>query len=371
MLIRIETADDTMISKEDLVRVGLCNPELLPSLTLGEWDLFIRQARSAGVLARIHALMEQNGLLERIPQAPRTHLEAARVLSRSQERVIRWEVYCIRRVLSAVETEFVLLKGAAYILSEMAFAQGRVQSDVDILVPHSKLRIVESALLKHEWVGLKLEEYDQRYYREWSHELPPLYHPHRNTVLDVHHNILPVMGRLHPDPVKLLKAAEPIPGTPYKRLCPEDMVLHSAAHMFQDGDLELGLRGLADVDGLLRAFGIRADFWDNLPGRAVELELQRPLYYALRYSDFFLKTPVPEHVKFTFRKWRPPAPVLELMDRLVSRALVPRHSSTASIRTLAARRLLYIKSQWLRMPPLLLARHLMHQSLRGLKKKDG
>jgi putative nucleotidyltransferase-like protein len=359
-----------MTSNEDMVRRALCNPEFLPSLTLGEWDLFIRQARSAGVLARIHALMEQNDLLERIPAAPRTHLEAARVLARSQERVIRWEVYCIHRALSEVGTEFVLLKGAAYVLSEMPFAQGRMQSDVDILVPRSKLKIVESALLSHGWVGMKLEEYDQRYYRQWSHELPPLYHPNRNTVLDVHHNILPETGRLHPDPVKLLQAAEPIPGTSHKRLCPEDMILHSAAHMFQDGDLELGLRGLADVDGLLRVCGMRPDFWNTLLQRAPELELDRPLYYALRYADFFLKTPVPEHVKSACRKWKPPAPVLRLMDRLVSRALVPRHSSTASLRTLSARRLLYIKAHWLRMPPLLLARHLMHQSLRGLKKKD-
>ena len=57
---------------------------------------------------------------------------------------------------------------------------------------------------------------------------------------------------------------ESIPGMPYKRLSAPDMVLHTSAHMFQDGDLEGGLRQLTDIDGLLRAFCETATFWDRL-----------------------------------------------------------------------------------------------------------
>jgi hypothetical protein len=73
-------------------------------------------------------------------------------------------------------------------------------------------------------------------------------------VIDVHHNILPVKGRLHPDQAKLLERAQPIDGSTCKRLCAAEMVLHAAAHMFRSGDFHQGLRELMDIDGLIRSF---------------------------------------------------------------------------------------------------------------------
>jgi hypothetical protein len=283
-----------------------------------------------------------------------------------QERVIRWEVYCIQRALAAAEPDFVLLKGAAYLFSKFAFAKGRLQSDVDILVPRSKLNVVESALLEHGWQHVKLEKYDQRYYRQWSHELPPLYHPGRGTVVDVHHNILPETGRLHPDANKLLERAEPIDGTSYKRLSATDAVLHSAAHMFQSGDLHHGLRELADVDGLLRCFSRQPGFWPELLQRAPEMDLHRPLFYALRYTGRFLQTPIPDPVMSASEAWQPQGQLLSVMDRLVSRALVPQHATTATFTSELARWLLYVRSHWLSMPPLLLTRHLIHKGFKSV-----
>ncbi len=98
------------MSSKDLIRLGLMDPPSLTSLALRDWDLLIRQGRSAEVLGRLHALMEQQDLLHEIPLAPRNHLQGARLIATSQERVIRWEVHCIERALLPVQTEFVLLK---------------------------------------------------------------------------------------------------------------------------------------------------------------------------------------------------------------------------------------------------------------------
>ena len=84
-------------------------------------------------------------------------------------------------------------------------------------------------------------------------------------------------------------------------LCPADMVLHSATHLFHNEDLSQGLRDLADLDSLLRHFGQEPGFWEELPRRAAELDLARPLYYGLRYA-----TRVPGHAR-TARD-APPAP---------------------------------------------------------------
>jgi hypothetical protein len=215
-------------------------------------------------------------------------------------------------------------------------------------------------MLKHGWKGIKLEKYDQRFYRQWSHELPPLLHEERGTVVDVHHNILPETGRLRPNPEKLLEAATPIPGTPYKSLSPPDMVLHVSAHMFQDGDLTRGMRELVDVDGLLRVFGSNPRFWDQLVKRAAVLTIYRPLFYALRYSSSYLGTPIPTSVLSTSNDWAPPGPVLQLMDSLVLKSVA---------RSATARWALYVRAHWLRMPPILLARHLAHQSLRHIRRR--
>src|SRR5262249_12635180 len=159
---------------------------------------------------------------------------------------------------------------------------GRLFSDIDILVPRGALANVENTLLRHGWQSSKTSAYDQRYYRRWMHELPPLRHNSRQTLLDVHHAILPTTARLKPDSSKLLAASLPIAGEPRLRvLAHTDMVLHSATHLFCNEDVGNSLRDLVDLDSLLRGFARTEGFWPKLTTRSVELDLGRPLYYAL------------------------------------------------------------------------------------------
>jgi hypothetical protein len=93
---------------------------------------------------------------------------------------------------------------------------------------------------------------------------------------------------------------------------------------------------------------------------ARELDLTRPAYYALRYSQRLLDTPIPPEHLAEVSKWAPVAPVRLLMDALVERTLTAGASATSSATATA----LYVRSHWLRMPPFMLARHLLTQSLR-------
>src|SRR5215510_10366459 len=108
-----------MIRRDELVRISLTEPQSLKSLTLRDWDLLLRQGRGASVLGRLHALLEDYGLLENVPAPARHYLEGARLVASNQERAISWEVYCIERGLQHLETDFVILKGAAYIFSRL------------------------------------------------------------------------------------------------------------------------------------------------------------------------------------------------------------------------------------------------------------
>jgi hypothetical protein len=213
------------------------------------------------------------------------------------------------------------------------------------------------------WAANHLDEYDQRYYREWMHELPPMQHVRRLSLIDVHHAILPETASARPDPELLRASAVALAGQDGSYvLAPVDMVLHSAVHLFYDGEFDHGLRDLIDIHRLLRHFGEQSAFWGVLAARAHELELARPLFYALRYSAQLLGTPVPAGAVAALRRASPNRLLLALMDQLFSRALLPVHASCADALTGGARFLLYIRGNYLRMPPLLLARHLFHKA---------
>jgi hypothetical protein len=232
-------------------------------------------------------------------------------------------------------------------------------ADVDVLVPRDRLADAEAALMLAGWATTNPSEYDQQYYRRWMHELPPLQHIRRQTVLDVHHAILPDTARLRPPSAKLFDAARAVPG--HERifvLAPADLLLHSMAHLFHNEEWSHGLRDLSDLDLLLRHFGASPGFWQQLVARAVELDLARPLYYGLDQAHTILGTPVPTSALEATRRFAPPSQLRTLMKRLWSHALRSPHASAAGPLTGVAHFALYVRAHWLRMPPALLARHL-------------
>jgi hypothetical protein len=345
-----------MIQTRNLLVNVLRTPESITSLRLVDWDLLIRQARRADLLARICFLLEARGLLGEVPSKARRHLESERAVAEAHERSVRWEAYQIRQALEDLNVPVILLKGGAYVLSGLPAGRGRVFHDVDILVPKARLDAVEEALGLRGWVLTHLDAYDQRYYRQWMHELPPLRHIKRQTVLDVHHTILPETSRLCPDPRKLIAAAQPLDGEGgLKILAPTDMVLHSATHLFHDGELD--------------HFGRDETFWPELVERSREQDLTRPLYYALRYTHAILGTPVPETTQQDIRIGRPGGLSPALMDALFIHGLAPEHPSCDTPFTGFARWLLYVRSHRLRMPMHLLIPHLIRKAIKRRKER--
>ena len=353
--------------RDPLILSVLRAPQSVATLSLLEWDLLIRQARSANLLPRLETILARHDLLSNVPVKPRLHLEWARLTSERHVQAVRTEVSRIQEALP--HAELILLKGAAYTLADLPAATGRIFSDIDILVPKQDLIEVESALMAHGWMATHHDSYDQRYYREWMHELPPLQHFIRQSVIDVHHAILPQTMKVFPDPALLRSAAVDTAGYPRLRvLAPGDMVLHSAAHLFYESEYHNGLRDLGDLDALLRDFCKTPDFWTNLTRRAGELGLTRALYFSLRYTRLLLATPIPDSVVAAAAAGSPPGAIRWLMDAMYLRALLPDHPSCADLYTRSARFGLYLRATWLRMPPWKLVQHLLHKAV--LRRKE-
>jgi hypothetical protein len=149
------------------------------------------------------------------------------------------------------------------------------------------------------------------------------------------------------------------------------MALHSATHLFCNEDVGNGLRDLVDLDSLLRDFGRDESFWPGLTVRAAELDLTRPLYYALRYVVPILNTPVPAQVLRAAEVGRPPSLLRRLMDGIFLRTLQSERAGATDRLISLARGSLYVRAHWLRMPPLLLAQHLTIKALRREEEKPG
>jgi len=346
----------------NLVTRVLRSPETITALDELDWDMLIRQARSAELLAHLYVRFSEAGLLDAVPPRPLNHLHSENILAQRQHDAARWEILQIHDALEPLGIPIILLKGAAYLQAGLPPSSGRFFSDIDILVPRRVIGDVETRLQRWGWLTTHHDDYDQRYYRKWMHEIPPLQHVSRRSTIDVHHSILPLTARLHPDPEKLIAASLQIDDEhELYTLSPTDLVLHSATHLFHDGELEHGLRDLVDLDRLLRHYAQTEGFWNNLLQRAIELELSLPLFYALRYTTQILETPVPDNISKSDQLATPSPAATKLMDSLFLRALAPAHKSCKDRFTPSARWLLYIRSHYLRMPPHLLLPHLFHK----------
>jgi len=147
------------------------------------------------------------------------------------------------------------------------------------------------------------------------------------------------------------------------------MVLHSAAHLFQEGEFGHGLRDLLDLNDLLLHFGQRAGFWGELLDRADELRLQVPLAHALTHVGRLFKTRPPAALAERVRKLDGGLIRARLMATLLSVALRPEHPSCDGPYSALVRSLLYLRSHWLRMPVHLLTYHLGRKLFMRLKNE--
>jgi hypothetical protein len=341
-----------------LARV-LRDPATMDRLSPESFARAMDAARRARLLGWLVERVRAGHLPAGPPEWLRDRLLTADALVRGYERAVRWEIDRLSRAFLDTGQTWILLKGAAYIAAGLPPGSGRRVADIDLLVPRADLARVERILQEHGWQFPEIDAYDNRYYREWMHELPPMVHGDRRSIVDVHHAILPRTSRLKPSSERLLERALPV-GDGVSVLCPAHMVLHAAAHLFHDGEIAGAIRDLVDLDQLLRSFGQQDAFWGDLVREAVALDLTRPAYYALRYAHRWFETPVPGAVVAEISAWAPPAPVGRLMDALVQRTIPEGFLDTSRAAVFA----LYVRSHWLRMPPLQVMRHLARKSLR-------
>jgi hypothetical protein len=183
------------------------NPPSVLRLSESAWTDLIAIARAESLLGTLAHRCAGLDLPERVAAAL---VDARRDVETAQRQAL-WEAEMARRALAPLGVPVILLKGTAYLAAGLPAAEGRSIGDLDILVPRAALPEVEAALLGAGWEWVKDDPYDQHYYREWMHELPPLIHRERDRMIDVHHTILPLTHRRRPDADALVSNSLIIP----------------------------------------------------------------------------------------------------------------------------------------------------------------
>lgn len=343
----------------------LREPASAQALSLAEWEVLIRLARAA----RLHAtlgcrLMADPALWAAVPEQPRGHLQAAMNFAAHRRHLLDLELRTLADVLPP-GIDVVLLKGAAYQTQGLPNADGRIAADIDLLVRRADLDAAEAALAARGWASTLSDDYDQRYYREWSHELPPMRAEGHALELDLHHAIAPVTSRHTPDMEMLFAAIAPLPESRFCVLGPADQLVHAVVHLFQDTELDGRLRDLVDIDGLLRGLPADEDSVRALAARVSHHGAERLFWYALHYCERWLCTPVPALL------WPSPPPQIarRAMDWILAHSLLPRLPEAR--RTPGWRfagGLARLRYHRLRMPAGLLLRHALAKSWRGLRR---
>jgi Uncharacterised nucleotidyltransferase len=357
---------------------ALRDPATTSALDAEGWTALLAMARAEqliGTLAR-----RLSGLP--VPDAVLGILAEATVNAEYQRRSALWEADCARRALADYPRKVVLMKGTAYAAAGLKAGEGRHIGDLDIMVAREDLPLVEKALLAAGWEWVKDDDYDDAYYRDHMHELPPLIHRTRDRMIDVHHTILPLTAKPTPDAGAMLADAIPLPlaggvrggcqrdggssppsPSPSRKregsICvfsPTDIIIHSAAHLFADGELDGGLRNLWDIHCLLSEFGDEA-FWPALKSRAQHHQLWPAVHRSARLAHLLYGTDIPKDWQSRHRQ-----------DKCYVTRLTARDHWGRGTRKFI-RLIFYIRSHWLRMPPLMLARHLWVKWRKGQARR--
>ncbi len=336
---------------------ALGNPLSALTLDARGWTALLTIARAEqliGTLAhRLHALD--------VPPAIAAMLYDARTNAEYQWRTALWEADCARRALMGYGGKVVLMKGTAYVAAGLKAGEGRHIGDLDIMAAAQDLPLAERMLLEQGgWEWVKEDAYDDAYYRDHMHELPPMIHKERDRMIDVHHTILPLTAKPAPDAAAMLADSVSLAApSGLSVFAPADMVCHCAAHLIADGDLSGGLRNLWDMHCLLTEFGDGDDsndgdaFWAALNKRAVQHGLSKDVQRAARLSAQVYGTAIPAD-------WNHP----KMSDTLFIRRMLARDEwgrGSAKLTRLA----FYIRSHWLRMPPMMLTAHLWTKWRKG------
>lgn len=342
-----------------LVLKTYLEPERITHYGVSDWNLLIDQGYASGLLARLYYLFEQANLVKYIPTDLAWHFSSASEFVRSYQHDVLIEVNYINQALQMAGQKPIYLKGVAYILAGDEASQGRLFSDIDIFVNRESLPSVERFLHWNGWRSSEIDAYDEKYYREWMHEIPALTHQKRGSTIDVHHNLSPKTSKI----TILADQIESNADSEYQVLAPEDRILHSIIHLLSESEFDKGLRDLTDIDMLLEQHQQEThNFITLLVERAFAIGAELFLFYTLRYLTVYFGRSYNQADMARLASVKPSWWALKFLDKHLARAVLKPISIDGSIANQVSHFYMFLRGHWLKMPLHILLPHLLRKA---------
>lgn len=338
----------------------LSEPQRLRKLDKSQWQMLLAQANVCQLVGRLNYLMDLHGYTK--PSYVKWHLESAYKIAEKQRKQAIVEFLEVPAALKAMSAQLIFLKGAAYIAKKLPCSYGRTFSDIDVLVKEEDLKKIEKILKFSNWLKSEVDDYDEKYYRTWMHEIPPLYHVTRGSVLDVHHNILPSTNKHTPNIRSFSFTQVEVENVGVINTLDDiDLCIHMAVHLFTESEFHNGLRDISDFDMLLRHFQqTRPNFLVALIERATFLGLYDYTRMAIRYAHMVFSTPL-NGIKLDDLKDKSNL-LTHFQDFSFINIFKPNHGSCRDWKMAVAESCLYWRGHLIRMPLRLLIPHLAKKS---------
>ena len=329
----------------------LQTPANANKVAAAHWNLVLVQARQSMLLGQLAALLQRSGQLDQLLPAVRKQLELELLTARRRGESAVWELGVMRRAIEP-GVPVVVLKGCAYLVANDVNSTGRSFSDIDLLVAQKYLPGVELALVAAGWKPGAVDAYDAMYYRNWMHEIPPMAHLRRHTVIDLHHAINPPISRFYVSPAALLAGLVQT-GIGVHVLAPLDRVIHCALHLIQEGETPKLLRDLFDLHLLVAQHCGDGPGWAALAARSQVLGVLGQVGAAVGAAQRIFATggqlaPLRHHL-----------PTSWLVPVLVAASRQPLRMGGVSGQIAAW--LLLAHSHWIKMPVRILLPHLLRK----------
>ena len=306
--------------------------------------------------------------IDAYPIAFKRHLLSIKTFSKAQYLQVVKACKTISHDLVSLGEPALLLKGAAYIAANKANSKGRLISDIDILVAKAHLPEVERLLTSNGWAPKELDDFDEKYYREWSHELPPYTHLETGVTLDIHHNLLPGTSGKTINITDIIATKQ---STNLGLFVPKDeyLILHSAIHLLLNDDIAKGLRDCLDLHYLMYDY-VQNNNLKTLQDVFTKANCEQEFFVLLNLLTKLFTADVAIYANEILAKNNKPKYISIATD--LEKAVFPATPYLADSTNSYARFKVYLRGHLSKMPLPLFVKHMVFKAYRtGAKKLFG
>jgi hypothetical protein len=242
---------------------------------------FVAQARDQAMLGSIYYHLHTVAPDVKFPSDVERHLISGKVYADKHHVGCFQELKELMGDLQTSSLYIVFVKGVAYKLRGLKFAQGRTFSDIDLLVPQSQFNDAVNALKNIGFVETTLNDYDRNYYLKWSHQYPPLFHYLRGTGVDLHHGIIPITSKTRISTDDYIQTSVQIAGMPFYLPSDAYLFIHAVVHLFLQEEHHKIAKDLCELNELGRELSFNPGWSDDLWCAAEKSGTTEVVYIAL------------------------------------------------------------------------------------------